>query len=84
MISKIDDACAKILLTLLKDKTDYAQLQRSVGAGSVETIKRHVKHLLDKGLVEVNREHRGMRFYYKISLTKKGVEIASHLKQKSN
>jgi DNA-binding HxlR family transcriptional regulator len=82
MTSEIDEICRKILLALQKNKadTDYAQLQRNVGAGSIKTIKKHVKHLLDKGLVEVDSLHRGMRVYYKISLSKKGIDIISRLK----
>jgi DNA-binding HxlR family transcriptional regulator len=82
MISEIDEICRKILLALQKNKADvdYAQLQRDVGAGSIKTIKKHVKHLLDKGLVEVNTLHRGMRVYYKISLSKKGIDMISRLK----
>ncbi|MEM3760554.1 MAG: hypothetical protein QXZ02_05535 [Candidatus Bathyarchaeia archaeon] len=82
MTSEIDEICRKILLALQKNKadTDYAQLQRSVGAGSIKTIKKHVKHLLDKGFVEVNLLHRGMRVYYKISLSKKGIDMISRLK----
>jgi DNA-binding HxlR family transcriptional regulator len=86
MISKIDDVCTKILFALQKNETDtdYAQLQRNVGAGSIKTIKKHVKHLLDMGLIEVNSIQRGMRVYYKISLSKKGIDMVSRLKQKSN
>jgi DNA-binding HxlR family transcriptional regulator len=82
MTSQIDDVCTKILLALQKNKADidYAQLQRSVGAGSIKTIKKHVKHLLDMGFIEVNSLHRGMRVYYKISLSKKGIDIVSRLK----
>jgi len=82
MTSQIDDVCTKILLALHKNKadTDYAQLQRSVGAGSIKTIKKHVKHLLDMGFIEVNSLHRGMRVYYKISLSKKGIDMVSRLK----
>jgi DNA-binding HxlR family transcriptional regulator len=82
MISEIDEICRKILLALQKNKADvdYAQLQRDVGAGSIKTIKKHVKHLLDKGLVEVNTLHRGMQVYYKISLSKKGIDMISRLK----
>jgi DNA-binding HxlR family transcriptional regulator len=86
-MSKTDDICTNILLILLKnttDPTDYAQLQRSVGAGSLKTVKKHVDHLLQRGLVDVKTEKRGMRHYYKISLSSKGVDTASRLKQKSN
>lgn len=87
MISKIDDICAKILVVLLKntaDAMDYAQLQRNIGAGSVRTIKKHIEHLLNMGLVNVKTERRGMRFYYRISLSRKGIDIASSFQQKGN
>ena len=79
MTSEFDEVCSKILLALLKNMSNFAELQRSVGAGSVRTIKRHVKHLTDKELVKVNRERQGLRFYYNISLTPKGIEVASDL-----
>ena len=84
-MSKTDDICTNILLVLLKnttDATDYAQLQRSVGAGSLKTIKKHVDHLLQRGLVEVRTEKRGMRDYYKISLSSKGVDTVAVFNRK--
>jgi DNA-binding HxlR family transcriptional regulator len=87
MTSKIDDICTNILLVLSKntaDAIDYAKLQRDVGAGSSKTIKKHVSHLSRMGLVEVRTEKRGMRCYYKISLSSKGVDTVQHFQQKGN
>ena len=82
-MSEIDDVCTKILLNLIGNTKDYAQLQRGIGAGSVRTAKRHVKHLKDKGLVEVERERRGIKFYYRIFLTKNGTEVAGKLSEET-
>lgn len=79
MTSEFDEVCSSILGALLKNMSNFAELQRYVGAGSVRTIKKHVKHLTDRGLVKVNRERQGLRFYYNISLTKKGIEVSSDL-----
>lgn len=79
MASTIDDICKKILQILGSNTTDFALLQRSIGAGSMRTIKNHVKHLEEKGLVQVKKERRGIRDYYRISLTKKGADVAAHL-----
>jgi len=87
MTSRIDDICTNILSVLLKNTTDamdYAQLQRAVGAGSSTTIKKHVDHLLKEELAEVKTEKRGMRRYYRISLSSKGVDTARRLQQKGN
>jgi len=79
LTSEFDEVCSRILVALLKNASNFAGLQRSVGAGSARTIKKHAKHLTDKGLIEVNRERRGVRFYYNISLTEKGTKVASDL-----
>jgi len=87
MMSDIDDVCNQIILVLAKNSSssvDYAQLQRNVGAGSVQTVKKHVKHLLEAGLVKVETENRGMRIYYKISLSKKGIKMSRNLHRKDN
>jgi len=87
MTSRIDDACAKILLALSRntaDAVDFAQLQRAMGAGSVRTVKRHVEHLQGMGLVQVRTEKRGMRDYYRISLNSKGNDTVRRLQQKGN
>lgn len=85
IISRIDDVCTKILLALAKDTADaadYAKLQRTVGAGSVQTIKRHIEHLKQMGMVHVKTEKRGIRDFYKISLSKKGSEAAHSFDKK--
>ena len=80
-MSGLDDVCKQILAALLKGQKAYSGVQREIGAGSLKTVKNHVKHLQDAKLVKVDKLRRGIRYFPEISLTEKGSEVARNVGQ---
>jgi len=80
MSSKIDETCRLILISLLSGPKDFAELQRSIQAGSAKTAKRHVKEHLEPEFVRVGERIKGRRTFYSVELTEKGKVLAQKLK----
>lgn len=79
MSSKCDDVCESILNALCDRPMEYAELQRATNIGSYTTIKRHIKHILEKDFVEDQLKPKGQRNFHYVKLTEKGKEyIKSH------
>ena len=76
-LEKIDPTCKLIMISLLDGDKDYAQLQRAINAGSNKAVKSHVKHL-SPTYVSVKKEPRGLRTFYKLSLTEEGKTLAKN------
>jgi len=70
---ELDNLCKKILLVLPENESlTLSQIQRE-GDMSYEAAKRHVNHLKELGLVNIQKIRMGNREYYQISLTEKGL-----------
>jgi len=78
----LDNVCTNLLKFISTTPKNYNQLQIDIGAGSTKTVKSHVNHLLKAGLVIVEKEKHGVREYYKITLSEKGVLMKETKKNK--
>lgn len=74
MMLGIDDVCEKILEVLSTVPKSLAQITREVGAASTKSIKQHLTHLDEKGLVNIKKEKVGLRYYYQITISNKGID----------